>query len=83
MKRSIVSNHVKSTKHVEGKKWLLQKEAREVDIAVAMKQNDDATHRKGETLAEEQRVYRVRVMKAFLKAGVPLAKLRELLEEGA
>ena len=86
IKHSIVSNHVKSTKHAESKKRLLKKEAREVDIAVAMKQYDDATHRKGETLPEEQRVYRVRVMKSFLRAGVPLAKLkyfRELLEEGA
>lgn len=51
-----------------------------------MKQYNDATHSKGETLPDEQRVYRVRVLKTFLRAGVPLAKLkyfRELLEEGA
>ena len=62
-----------------------QKEAREVERAVAMKQYDDATDRKEETLPEEQCVYRVQVMKAFLRVGVPLAKLkyfRELVEEG-
>lgn len=36
IKHGIVSNHVKFTRHVESKKWLLQKEAREVDKAVAM-----------------------------------------------
>ncbi len=84
-KRSIVSNHVKSAKHAEGKKRLLRKEATEMDIAAAMKQHDASTHSKGETLPEEQRVYRARVTKAFLRAGVPLSKLthfRELLEEG-
>ena len=86
VKRSIVSNHIKSTKHIKSKKRLLQKEAREVDIAMAMKQYDDATHSKGETLPDEQRVYRVQVLKTFLRAGVPLAKLkyfREVLENGA
>lgn len=49
-KHSIILNHRKSTKHAEGKMWLLQKEATEVDIAVAMKQHDADTHCKGETL---------------------------------
>ena len=32
-------------------------------------------HPRGETLPETQQVYRVKVMKAFLQAGMPLAKL--------
>ena len=50
-----------------------------------MKKYDELAHPKGETLTEEQRVYRVRVVTAFLKAGVPLNKLdnfRDLLEDG-
>ena len=41
-------------------------------------------HLRGETLSEAQQVYRITVMKAFLHAGVPLAKLdvfKEILEE--
>ena len=41
-------------------------------------------HLRGETLPEAQQVYRIKVMKAFLQAGVPLAKLdvfKEILEE--
>ena len=77
---------IKSSKHDEGKKRLLRKEATEVDIAVAMKQHNADPHCKGETLPGELRVYRVQVMKAFLRAGVPLSMLqyfRELLEERA
>ncbi len=51
LKRSIVLNHVKSVKHAESKKRLLGKEASERDIAVAMKQHDDDTHRKGGDIA--------------------------------
>ena len=50
LKRSIVFNHIKSTKHADGKKRLLQKEATEVDIDVELKQHDADTHRKGKTL---------------------------------
>ena len=66
IKRSIALNHIKSSKHDEGKKRLLQKEATKVDIAVVMKQHDADTHCKEETLPGELHVNRVRVMKAFL-----------------
>jgi len=43
-------------------------------------------HPRGETLPQEQEVYRVKVASAFLKDGVPLNKIdcfRDLLEENA
>ena len=43
-------------------------------------------HPRGETLSKDQRVYRINVVTAFLKAGVPLAKIdhfRDILEEHA
>ena len=43
-------------------------------------------HPKGESLPIEQRVYRVKVLKTFMRAGVPISKLeyfRDLLEEKA
>ena len=50
-----------------------------------MKNYDKEVHPKGEMLSDNQRVFRIRVLKTFLKAGVPLQKMddfRELLEEG-
>ena len=66
LKHSIILNHIKSTKHVEDKKPLLRKEATKVDTAVVLKQHDADTHSKGDTLPEEQCVYRASVTKAFL-----------------
>ena len=62
--------------------------ARERDLATckALEKHDTETHRKGETLSEDQKVYRAKVVLAFMAAGIPLSKLdcpalRELLEE--
>ena len=84
LKRSVISCHIKSNKHAEGKEKLKVKEAREQDIAVALQKMEDE-HVKGETLPTDQRVFRVKVVRTFLRAGVLLNKLylfRELLEEG-
>ena len=57
-----------------------------MDIASALKRYDESVNPKGQTLPEEHRVYRVKVATAFLKAGVPFAKLecfRDILEENA
>ena len=48
--------------------------------------HNEEQHLRGETLPEEQQVYRIKVVPAFLKAGVPLSKIgafQELLEENA
>ena len=60
-------------------------EARERDIAKLL-QEGDVNYPVGETLPMDQRVYRVKVLKCFLRVAVPLTKLdyfRELLEESA
>ncbi len=57
-----------------------------MDIASALKKYDKSVHPKGESLSQEQRVYRVKVMTAFMKAGIPIKKLRHfrgLLEKNA
>ena len=85
LKRSSIVNHIKSSKHLEGKKKLATKHAREMNIAHALKDYNENVHGKGETLPEEQQVFRVQVLTTFLKAGVPLAKLkffRDILESG-
>ena len=85
-KSSVVKNHIKSEKYKNGCKKLKQKDARERDIAEALTKYNDDAHLEGETLPMEQQVYRVKVLKAFLKAGTPLNKLnrfRSILEENA
>ena len=81
---SVINNHLKSTKHQAGKERLAKKEKAESDIAEALVSSDKELHPVGETLPQDQRVYRIKVVMAFLRAGVPLSKLtsfRELLEE--
>ena len=84
----MVQNHIRSSKHEEGKKNLKMKETREADLALALEKHDHETHRKRETLPEAQKVYRARVVLTLMEAGIPLSKLdcpglRELLEENS
>ena len=75
-----------SVKHEIGNCKRMSKEAREKDIADALLQSDKTSHPVGETLPIDHRVYRVKVIKTFLKVAVPLSKLddyQELLEEHA
>ena len=63
---SVVVNHIKSRKHAESKERLQMKTARERDIAAALQKHDAETHRKGETLPDPHKVYRVKVVTAFI-----------------
>lgn len=76
---------MKSSKHALGKERLARKEASERDIASAYAVAEDV-HPRGETLPEDQRIYRAKVVQVFLRTGTPLNKLthfRALLEENA
>ena len=86
LKKSVVTMHVQSTKHTNGLERLASKEKRERTIAEMLKKYDQQVHPAGEKLPESVRVYRIRVLSCFLKAGVPLNKVdsfRDILEEGA
>ena len=86
LKKTIIENHVKSSKHASGKERLEKKEARERDIAKSLEEYDNQFHPKGQSLSVAHRVYRGKVVRSFMKAGVPLNKIdcfRELLEEEA
>lgn len=77
---------MKTSKRTSGKERLEKKEARERDIAKSLEEYDNQFHPKGESLSLAHRVYRVKVIRSFMKAGVPLNKIdcfRELLEEEA
>ena len=85
LKKSTIELHVKSEKHKKGKMKLATKEKREQDIVKALGAYDEEVHPVGEMLPTDLRVFRVRVVSTFLKAGVPLNKIyefRDILEEG-
>ena len=86
VKKSVLIHHVKSVKHATGKERLASKQARERNITDMLRKYDKDEHPIGETLSEEVRVYRIKVVTSFLKAGVLLSKIdcfRDLLEENA
>ena len=49
----MVLNHIKSSKHENGKEKLTLNKARERDLAEALEKHDAETHRKSETLPED------------------------------
>ena len=62
------------------------KEARKQNIAMALMKYSEKEHLRGDTLPEEQQVYRIKVVTAFLRAGIPSSRLdsfRDVLEETA
>lgn len=83
LKLIIITRHSQSTKHKQSKERLKVKEKQIADKSV---QHNDRMHFRGETLPQEQQVYHIKVVTAFLKAGVPLNKInsfRDILEENA
>ena len=86
LKLSVMTNHIKSLKHNQGKENPKVNEACEKDIAEEIKKHNTATHPEGETLPMDQLVYRIKVVTSFLRAGVPLNKFRQfrdVLQENA
>ena len=84
LKSSSLKNHINSKKHIDGKDKIKTKVAHEQEIAVALKKYNTDVHPRGETLPEAQQIYRIKVARTFLTAGVPFNKVeifRDLLEE--
>ena len=85
LKKSTVKNH-RWQKHKKTKERLTRKEARERDIVQSLQAYDKEVEPAGTNVSMEQRVYRVKVVEQFLRAGIPFAKVdssSDLLEEGA
>ena len=72
VKSSVISYHIKSTKHISGKKRLETQRKAELEIVESLRSRDALEHPKGESLPDNQRVYRVKVVRTFLSAGVAL-----------
>ena len=84
LRRSIIKNHISSSKHSKMKDSLKERKEKNADIAKCLKLYDEEQHPSVECLPEEQRIYRIKVLSLFLKAGVPLNKIdsfREVFEE--
>ncbi|KAK3734379.1 hypothetical protein QZH41_007564 [Actinostola sp. cb2023] len=84
VKKSNLTAHAKSKKHELNKEKLKSLGKREDDIAQALHNYDQEHHPKGETLPTSTRVFRIKVVQAFLKSGTPLNRLeffREIFEE--
>ena len=75
LKKSVIDYHIASQKHLKGKEKITSREKREHDIAESLKWYDTIVHPVGETLPEETRVYRVKVVTTMLKSGIPLSKI--------
>ena len=84
LKKSVIESHIASQKHKKGKERQSSKILKEKRICEALKAYDKEVHPIGETLPDEVRVRRVKVVRAMLRAGVPISKVdsfRDLLEE--
>lgn len=73
--KTIIQQHIKSSKHSRGKERLAVKESREQDIANVLIAYDNENHPKGEMQRMAQRVYRFKVVCTFLKAGFAINKI--------
>ena len=83
IRSQVLKLHVRLAKYQKGKERLKTKDKREMDIAQALLAYSSKHHPVGETLPESTRIYRIKVVTAFLKAGVPLIKVDNFLEEHA
>ncbi len=70
LKKSVLNNHIKSSKHEMGKKRLAAKEKRERSISDMLKSYDKDVHPVGENLPENVRIFRVKILTAFMSTGV-------------
>ena len=75
MKLSIVKKHVQSSKHTKQKEQVAHGKSREREIAAALKAYELKVHPSGETLSEPHKLYCIKVVTAFMTAGVPLSKV--------
>ena len=86
LKTSIIRSHMKSNKHQREQEAVARREAQERGTVDALKDYDKQAHPTGETVPKAQRVFRVKVVKSFLRGSIPLNKkqyFHELLTEHA
>ena len=68
LKKNSVRNHLQSSKHSDRKSKL---ELREQEISSGVAEAQQCVPTRGESLPMQQQVYRVKVVRSFLRAAVP------------
>jgi len=85
LKLSSIKNHIGSNKHKMSKDKEAKKKVQDKILAQHLEVYESETSPRGETLPESHKLYRIDIVTAFLKSGIPLQKidgLREVLEYG-
>ena len=85
LKLSSIKNHIDSNKHKMSKNKEAKKNMQEKTLTQHLQVYESEAHPRGENLPASQKLYRIKVVKAFLKSGIPLQQiegLREILEYG-
>ena len=85
MKLSSIKHHIDSNKHKVNKEKEAKRVCGDKTLAQQLQAYESETHPRGETLSESHKLYRIKVVTAFLKSGIPLQKvggLKEVLEIG-
>ena len=70
----VCSSHFKLKKHKDGIERLVRKGKQDKDIEEAFTAYNKEEHLVGTAATNDTQVYRVKVVTAFLKAGIPLNK---------
>ena len=85
LKLSSIKYHIDSNKHKQSKEREAKRKVSDKTLADHLQVYERETNPRGETLSESHKLYRIKVVTAFLKSGIPLQKidgLREVLEAG-
>ena len=85
LKRSSIKNHIDSNKHKMSKDKEVKRKVRDKTLTQHLQVYESEASHRGEILPESHKLYRVKVVTAFLKSGIPLQKvdrLGEVLEFG-
>ena len=83
LKKSVIGHHTSSAKHKASVAKVIAREKSDSSIVESLQRYEDVHHPKGETLPDDAKVFRVKVVTTLLKAGIALNKiddLRDLLE---
>ena len=75
-KASSLKRHLRSNRHVSGKKQRLKDIEHQQSIVQSMSSYDDEVLPQAETIPEKERVFRIEVVETFLKAGLPYLRHR-------
>ena len=86
LKKSVIESHIASPKHKKGKQRRNSKILKGKRMSEVLRAYDREVYLIDETLTDKVRVHRVKVVRAMLKAGIPISKVdsfRDVLEDNS